>query len=688
MRIKKTKNLKKILLQTVSICILLPVLVIIYMASYTFSLEDWKNFDPHSLEAMNQSLVIYDNKDSEYICLDGGENRRIIDVCSLPPHVKNAFIAIEDNRFYEHNGIDLIRIGGAVINDIKSGNLKEGASTISQQLVKTAALSSSKTVSRKLSEIMMAFKTERVYEKNEILSLYLNMVYFGNGAYGIEAASLAYFGKHAQSLSISEAATLAGTLKSPSGYAPHINPEKSLNRRNTVLYQMLENGYITQKEYKNALEEPIKAQTRNSEYAYGYYTDAVLNEAADILGLDMSSLLSGGYSIYTSLDTKNQEYIENLMDDDALFPLPADDGEEPEAAVVLLDPDTAQICALVGGREHTNRLSFSRATGMRRQPGSAIKPVLVFAPALEYEGYTSTSFLLDQPIKFGDYAPRNSGRTFRGWVTLRDTVAYSVNIPAVSMLDELGINRAKSYGESVGIKFDDKDNNLSLALGGFTNGITPLELASSYQPFANGGYYSSPSAIRYIKDADGNIIYSSSSRAKHSVLSEETAFIMTSMLTSSVEYGTAKKLYCRNIRLAAKTGTTTYDDAVNNKDAWITAYNSDYILSVWTGFDKTDSLHSLKKGETGGSCPAMLAKKIFEHIYKDKKAPVFNVPKNIVEVVIDSEALYETLETVPAMAGSETGISEYYTYNTAPKAYENDDIRENTPAFYYHDIEQ
>ena len=163
---------------------------------------------------------------------------------------------------------------------------------------------------------------------------------------------------------------------------------------------------------------------------------------------------------------------------------------------------------------------------------------------------------------------------------------------------------------------------------------------------------------------------------------------MTSMLTSSVEYGTAKKLYCRNIRLAAKTGTTTYDDAVNNKDAWITAYNSDYILSVWTGFDKTDSLHSLKKGETGGSCPAMLAKKIFEHIYKDKKAPVFNVPKNIVEVVIDSEALYETLETVPAMAGSETGISEYYTYNTAPKAYENDDIRENTPAFYYHDIEQ
>ena len=209
--------------------------------------------------------------------------------------------------------------------------------------------------------------------------------------------------------------------------------------------------------------------------------------------------------------------------------------------------------------------------------------------------YTATSFLLDQPTRFGEYSPRNSGSNFKGWVTLRDVVAYSVNIPAVSMLEELGIEKAKGYCESVGIEFDEKDNNLSLALGGFTNGITPKELASSYQPFANGGYYTAPTTICRIISSDGRLLYSSDRRVKHSVLSEETAFIMTSLLKSGVEYGTAKKLNS-GIPLAAKTGTTTYDDAVNNKDAWITAYNSEYILSVWTGFDKTDPLHSLKKG--------------------------------------------------------------------------------------------
>ncbi len=388
------------------ICILsllvLTFSVIIFMVSYLFGIEEWQQFDAKEIrQNMEISLRLYDKEGEEYLSLAGTQDRRYVKIEEIPEHVRNAFIAIEDARFYEHGGIDLIRIGGALIEDIKSGSIEQGASTISQQLIKLSQLKSDQTVRRKLAEIMMAFKLEKEYSKDEILELYLNEVYFGRGAYGIENAARFYFGKSAKDLSVAEGALLAGILKSPTNYAPHINMEKSLERRNLVLSQMVENGFLSEAEAEAARQEPVVlVEKQESQYLYGFYTDMVLSDACEILGIGYSELMSGGYEIYTNLDQQLQQHLEETAKDTSLFPANAEDGSNCECAMVVLSADSGEILGLLGGREHTTRLAFNRATSMRRQPGSAVEPVLVYAPALEYLEYDTTSTLMDEPTDF------------------------------------------------------------------------------------------------------------------------------------------------------------------------------------------------------------------------------------------------------------------------------------------------
>lgn len=643
-----------------------------FLAGYLLSIEEWKEFDPTEIEtSMQRSLVLTDKNGDEYLLLAAEERRRYVSLEQIPLSVRQAFIAIEDARFYEHNGVDFIRIVGALLEDIKSGSIRQGASTISQQLIKTAKLTTDQNLSRKLTEIMMAFRLEQVYSKDEILELYLNLVYFGGGAYGIGTAAEVYFGKDVSELTTAEGALLAGILKSPSRYAPHLNPDLSLERRDLVLSQMEENGFLSSEQCAQAKKEPLRLADHSDEeeYPYGYFTDTVLSEARSILGVSYSDLSRNGYRIETTLDPELQLSLEALTNDPSRFPEDAEDGLPVECAAVVLDVQTGGIAAIQGGREHTARLSFNRATSMRRQPGSAIKPVIVFAPALEYAGYTTTSFLLDEPEDFLGYTPRNSGSTYRGWVTLRDSVAYSINLPAVRLLNEITVARGKSYASSVGIPFEEKDKNLSLALGGFTSGVTPLELCGSYLPFASGGSYQTPSCIRAIYDKEGNLIYENEN-ARYHVLSEETSFLMSSMLCSSVEYGTAKNLAVTGVPLAGKTGTSSYDDAVNNKDAWIVAYNPQYVMCCWMGFDKTDDIHSLPKGVTGGTYPAELASAFFSEIYEKQKAPDFSIPDGIVSVEIDSQVLEEFAEVRLASEDTpeDARITEYYTQDTVPKS--------------------
>jgi len=650
--------------------LLLTISSIVFIICYLAGVGEWQEFDPKSIrENMQLSTFVYDKAGEPYILLSGQQKRIYVTLNHIPKHVQNAFISIEDARFYQHNGIDVIRILGALVEDIKSGDIKQGGSTISQQLIKHSTLTFDQNFSRKLTEIMMAFKLEDAYSKDEILELYLNQIYFGAGAYGIETAARTYFSKTAEELTLSEAALLAGVIKSPSGYAPHLHMEKSLSRRNLILGEMLDGGFISQEEYDKAIAEKIVLHMqRDDAYPYGYYTDMVLQEACSALSLTYSELMTGGYHIYTNLDPGIQGQLEAIAKDPSLFPGAAADGLNSECAVVVLDSSTGRIRAILGGREHTARLSLNRAISMRRQPGSAIKPVMVYAPALEYAGYSTTSFLLDQPENFDGYTPRNSGSNYRGWVTLRDCAAYSINIPAVKLLSEIGVDKAKAYASSVGIPFDSKDRNLSLALGGFTTGVTPLELCASYLPFAGGGYYEQPASVDKITDTKGNPVYAASGK-RYSVLSPQSAFLMSSILSSSVEYGTSKNLKMQDLPLSAKTGTSIYDDADNNKDAWIVAYNPEYVVCCWMGFDKTDALHSLPKGVTGGTYPASLTGRLFSELYKNKTAPGFIPPAGIVEAKISKKALQEKYEVkLAGVYDSEDAVvTEYYTLENAPQ---------------------
>ncbi|MDL2289239.1 PBP1A family penicillin-binding protein [Clostridia bacterium OttesenSCG-928-F22] len=659
-RSKVWRVIKYVLLSIMSAFLLVVIAGVVYIAT----LPEWGAFDASKLLDLEQTMLIYDKDDNKIANVYGKENRINVSIEDIPEHMKQAVLAIEDIRFYEHGGIDFRRLFGAIIADIKSGSLKEGGSTLSQQLIKMSHLTNEKTFTRKIKEAVLAIQLEQNFTKDEILEMYLNYNYFGNGAYGVEAASQAYFGKHVSEITVSEAATLAAILKSPTNYAPHTNPEKSLERRNLVISQMEKYGFLTPSQASQAKAEKVTVTENEQSYPYGYYTDTILIEAAQVLGITVDEVQSGGYRIYTSMDTALQEYLEQLNQNDALFPAAAADGVKCESAIVVLSPNSNEVVAMTGGRSHSARRSFNRATQLYRQPGSTIKPPLVFAPALD-EGYTSSTILYDAPQDFNGYSPSNYGGTYNGYVSLKDVVAKSLNVPSVQILQDIGIQKAQKYASSVGIEFTGSDNNLAIALGGFTNGVTPMQLAGSYAPFSNGGNYTSPTCIRKIENSTGDEVYTNKYRSE-SVLSEDNAFIMTDMLQRTAETGTARRLTSVGIPIAAKTGTTGIPGKGENKDAWVVAYNPEYTISVWMGFDNTDEAHCLPQNITGGTLPTELAAKVFQYLYPTGTAPDFKAPDSVVEVKIDNSALINNQELVLATNNTKQASlrTDYFTLNS------------------------
>lgn len=665
---KKGKKLLKFVKTFFCSILLCAVFVIIFVFSYVFNLKDWQVFDPTKITQASQSLTIYDRTGTAVCDLHGTEDRMDISIKELPDYVINAFLSSEDARFYEHSGVDIVRIFGALLKDIEHNYIKEGASTITQQLVKRMFLKTDQTVSRKVQEALMALKMENVYSKDQIMEMYLNLVYFGNGAYGIQAAARTYFGVDAKDLSLPQAATLAGVLKSTTNYAPHLHPDKSVYRRDTVLNNMFTYGFITREELDKAKETPLEiVSNKTGQYPYGFYLDMVLGDAEDILGISSTDLLGGGYSIYTSLDSDMQKYAQDLYQDAQFFPPNAADGTMVQSALVILDNKTGEILSVIGGREHTGMRIFNRALSSRRQPGSSIKPLIVYAPAIENYGYTTTTFLLDEQETFDGFTPSNAGNTYHGWVTLRDALAHSYNLPAIKVLNAIGVSNGMDYCTRVGIPFNEGDEGLTLALGGLTNGVTPLELASAYTPFSNGGMRIVPSCIQKITDRYGNVVYQNAQK-KYSVLSPETAYIMTSILETGVTEGTSNKLATDGIEIAAKTGTSSYDQSEYNKDSWIVAYTSEYTICCWMGFDTTDDEHVLSPKDTGGNYPALIAKAMFQHIYASRQPSEFTVPEEIVPCVLDKVALeeYNDILVADSKTPPEQTITEYYKEKTQP----------------------
>lgn len=636
------------------------VLFLLCGAVKTLGMDRWVDFDVYRITGCDRTSIIYDGQSDVVTRLHGVQDRTWVSISELQPSTVYAFISAEDARFFEHEGVDVIRIAGAIVADIKAGSYVQGASTISQQLIKLSHLTSEKTISRKAEEAALAYEMERQYSKEDILEMYLNYVYFGGGYYGIEAAAEGYFGVHASDLTLDQSAMLAGILKSPSGYAPHINYAASINRRNNILRLMRDYGYITDDEKKQAsARRPTILHDKNEEYS-GYYTDAVTKSAAALMGITVDELIRGGYSIYSAMDSDIQHYCEEMFKNGELFP-----AEDSEAAIVVLEPSTGMVVAMVGGRSYTGGISFNRATDIRRQPGSVIKPVIAYAPAFEYLNYTAADMILDEETTFADYTPSNYGNKYYGWVTVREAVTKSLNVPAVKTLSAVGVYRAKDFAKRCGIEFDDKDDSLALALGGFTYGVSPLQIAGAYSCFASGGIYNTPTLIKKITDRNGLTVYEYRQDSRR-VMSEANAYILTSMLKSVVTEGTGHRLNTLDIPIAGKTGTVGL--ANGNRDAWMAGYTPEYTAVVWQGYD-SDRLGLLPSSATGGTYPALMLYELFNHIYPDGRSGDFEKPESVKQYSIDAKTLKKQHKAVlaNAMTPQSSRVTEYFTEETAPE---------------------
>lgn len=565
------------------------------------------------------------------------ENRVPVTLDKIPKHLQNAIVAIEDDGFYRHHGVDIMGIARALITDALHGQWVQGGSTITQQLAKNAFLTHERTLARKLNELVWAIQIERAYTKDEILETYLNEIYFGHGAYGVEAAAQLYFGKHVSDLDLAESALLAGIPRGPGFYSPYIDMEAATRRRNIVLNRMAELGYITAEQADAAKKEPIRVVgLKPSQNQAPYFVDYVLQQLRR--KYDDDQIYTGGLKIYTTLDLDMQKAAEKaLLDSLPSGGVGKNNLVQPQGALVALDPRTGAIKAMVGGRG-TDK--FNRATQAYRQPGSAMKP-FVYTAAFD-RGYTAATIVDDSPVEFPQgegqppWRPENYDRKFRGPMTIRDAVEGSINIVAIKVLSQIGVDTAIDYARRMGITSlvdhgAANDRNLSFALGGLTKGVSPLEMAEAYAVLASGGIRSTPFAILRVEDANGNVL-EENQPSRSIVLSEQTAYLMTDVLRGVVERGTGK---AANIGrpAAGKTGTT--DD---NTNAWFVGYTPDLVAAVWMG-DDDQSKQLVYRGVRYGSWfTASIWGKFMKEALRNTPPSDFSVPDGMSTAIIDTKS--------------------------------------------------
>ena len=605
-------------------------------AYFAFDVPGWQQLDVSRITAAPQTGLMYDNQGILITKIRGAENRVVVPLESIPLQTQQAFLAAEDLRFYDHGGVDVVRLFGALAANIREGSYAQGGSTITMQLIRQSHLSTQKTIARKLEEMWLAIQLERQLSKEEILAMYLNYIYFGSGAYGIQAAAQTYFGVDVQDLTLAQATSLAASIKAPSFYSPAA-AKSNASRREYILSTMLEQGMITQSEHDQARAETIViAEQKPTTLDHGWFVDAVLQEAEQLLGMTSDQVLAGGFVIDTTLSRTHQQVLEDQFTKD-LFPANAEDGTPVQAAAACVNTQTGEVLAIVGGRSYDVRRGFNRATQLRRQPGSALKPLVVYAPAIDQFGYTPASVLKDEPTNFNGYKPRNSGYTYYGNVSIRSALASSLNVAAVALLDQIGVQAGRDYLQKVGIPLDDRDANLSLALGSMTYGVSPVELAAAYAPFGNGGSFHDPHFIRKITDPSGRVLYQHRDTGTR-VLKSTSAYLMTSVLQSVTSYGTGAKLSASGTPVAGKTGTVNMTGG-GNRDIWMAAYNPEISCAFWMGFDEPDSRHKLQSWVSGGDYTAAMARDYFKALYQNREKPQFTRPGGIVALEIDKQAI-------------------------------------------------
>lgn len=615
------KNWKKWHLLQILLLAGLIVILSFFGLLYYFS----KDADISGLKnELPQPTVFYDVNENVASKLSANKNEGV-PIKDVPLSMQNALVAIEDHRFYRHAGVDLIGTSRALVRDLQAGKMVEGGSTITQQLIKNTLLTPQKTLRRKMEEVFLALAVERAYSKQEILQMYLNQIYFGNGAYGIKQAASKYFAKDVKDLSVSESALLAGLIKAPSALNPYNHMEKAVQRRNLVLLQMKNQGYISEAEFEKAKQEKVVLNDKGSDPFRGkfpYYVDQVLYEAIDKYDFSQDDLLTGGYQIYTELDSGMQTAMEAVYENDALFP----EGKDRlvQSGGVLVDPKTGGVRALVGGRGEHTFLGFNRATQIKVQPGSSFKPLAVFTPALE-DGWKITDMLKDEKMKFGTYEPSNYDHNYEGEVPMYEAVMKSKNVSAVWLLNELGIDKGLDSVKRFGITLEEQDRNLALALGGLRKGVAPIDMAEAFSVFPNHGFRMDAHVIRKIVAPDGKVV-AEWKPEKVRVTTKAVTDNMTTMLLGVVEHGTGKTAQIPGRETAGKTGSTQVPiKGINGvKDQWFVGYTPELVGAIWVGYDKTDEEHYITPSSNIGA--SVVFREVMKEALKDAPNESFNVP--------------------------------------------------------------
>ncbi|MFG6148726.1 PBP1A family penicillin-binding protein [Halobacillus sp. B23F22_1] len=616
---RKRPSVKSIFMTLLTIGIVLMLAVGALFAYYIAkapALDEEQLSDPFSSK-------IYDKDDNLITDVAGDERRTRVSYNDLPSQTVDAVLATEDVRFFDHFGIDPRRIGAAVLSNVTSGFGSEGASTITQQVVKRSYLTSDKTLERKVQEQFLAIKLDQQYSKESILEMYLNKIYYGQGAYGIVEAADTYFGKEdLNELTLPESALLAGLPQRPSGYDPYENPDLAQKRMNTVLNLMVQHNKITEEEAEEAkqtnVEDMIVEDTEEENTPYRAFIDQVEKEVS--AKMDDANIYEDGLNIYTTIDPNAQEYVEQVLNDETV-PWP---DEDLQSGIAVTDTKSGAIRAIGGGRNYTKG-NYNFATDINRQPGSTFKPITAFGPAIENEKLSTYHQINDEEIDINGWQPNNYDGEFRGWVSMRYALSRSLNIPAIKMLEETGVENAKPFVEGLGFKFEDDTMNLSDAIGGgvLTN---PVQMSGAYAAFGNGGVYNEPHTVREVESADGQT--TDLRPESKSAMSDSTAYMITSMLESVMSDGTGTAANIPGLPVAGKTGTTnreTSDGQDIVPDVWFSGYTTDYSVSIWTGY----SDNNVNLSDSSQQIPRQLFKSVMGHISEGNAPEDFQRPDSV-----------------------------------------------------------
>lgn len=607
----------------------------------------------------------------------GAEKREYVPYDEIPDMMEQAILATEDVRFYKHHGMDFWRLGGAILANLRGGFGSEGASTLTQQVIKNSFLTDEKTLKRKAQEAWLAFKLEREYSKEEIFEMYFNKVLMGRNIYGFGTASQEFFGKDLDELSLEQYALLAGMPQSPNAYYPFRNPERAEKRRNIVLTLMEKHGKISKAEMEAAKATPIastilpedeRKEMENNKYPA--YVDVVLDE---LEAAGMMDLVAEGVTIQTNLDPKAQEAVEREINS------PIYESDEMQAAMTVLDTKTGEIVAVGGGRNFTGRNTNFATRDNPRQPGSVIKPILSYGPIIENKAWSTGQIIVDEPYKYKgtDISIRNVDGGYAGPITIREALYNSRNIPAIKVFEEVGTQKARDFAGKLGLNY--KDMVSSEAIGGGSNEFSTIEIAGAYSALGNGGIYTKPHTVKKIILRDGktekNMVPDPVTAMKDS-----TAYMVTDMLRDVMTKGTGKKANVSGLDIAGKTGTTNYSAKTIKErgykntyvpDSWFTGYTTNYTISVWGGYSKNEPIKTYDKGR---DVPKILFHNVMREISSNKETARFKQPSSVEEAKIlkGSNPIVLASPSTPAALTS----TELFVRGTVPEEMAEEELTE------------